>query len=116
MKILLTAQGDYIAQRFDLAAEAVIATADNGVLSGRPRTIIMDRPSPENLSNMVMEENIAVVICGGIEERHYQFLQWKKIRVIDYIIGEHSVALERFLRGELQPGDILPLSRGNLSL
>jgi predicted Fe-Mo cluster-binding NifX family protein len=63
-----------------------------------------------------MEENISVVICGGIEDRHYQFLTWKKIRVIDYVIGDHETALKRFLAGELQPGDLLPLTRSDLSL
>jgi predicted Fe-Mo cluster-binding NifX family protein len=116
MKILITAQGDFVAQRFDLTAEVVLATVENGELIGKPRTIIMDRPSPEDLSNMIMEENISVVICGGIEDRHYQFLTWKKIRVIDYVIGDHETVLRRFLAGELQPGDLLPLTRSDLSL
>jgi predicted Fe-Mo cluster-binding NifX family protein len=76
----------------------------------------MDRPSPEDLSNMIMEENISVVICGGIEDRHYQFLTWKKIRVIDYVIGDHETALKKFLAGDLQPGDLLPMTRSDLSL
>ena len=50
MKILITAQGDFVAPRFDLTAEVVIATVESGVLAGKPRTIIMDRPSPEDLS------------------------------------------------------------------
>jgi predicted Fe-Mo cluster-binding NifX family protein len=116
MKILITAQGDFVAPRFDLTAEVVIATVDNGVLVGKPRTIIMDRPSPEDLSNMIMEEGISMVICGGIEDRHYQFLTWKKIRVIDFVIGDHESVLNRALAGQLQPGDMLPLTRGDLSL
>jgi len=76
----------------------------------------MDRPSPEDLSNMIMEEGISTVICGGIEDRHYQFLTWKKIRVIDFVIGDHESVLNRALAGQLQPGDMLPLTRGDLSL
>lgn len=116
MKILITAQGDFVAQRFDLAAEVVIAVVDNGRLSGPPRTIIMDRPSSENLSNFIMEENIGVVICGGIEERNYQFLSWKKVRIIDFVIGDITTVLDNFLAGTLQPGDIIPVLRGDLSL
>ena len=116
MKILITTQRDFVAQRFDLAAEVVIATAENGQLIGKPRAIIMDRPSPENLCNMIMEEHIAVVICGGIEDRHYQFLTWKKIRVIDFVIGDYESALEKAIAGKLQPGDLLPLTRSDLSL
>ncbi len=116
MKILITAQGDFVAQRFDLTAEVVIATVENGHLVGKPRAIIMDRPSPEDLCNMIMEENIAIVICGGIEDRHYQFLTWKKIQVIDYIIGDHESVLQKAIAGELQAGDLLPLNRSDLSL
>jgi predicted Fe-Mo cluster-binding NifX family protein len=116
MKILITAQGDFVAQRFDQTAEVVIATVANGELVGKPRAIIMDRPSPEDLCNMIMEENISVVICGGIEDRHYQFLTWKKIKVIDYVIGDHESVLKKALTEELKPGDLLPLTRSDLSL
>ncbi len=115
-KILITAQGDFVAQRFDLTAEAVIATVENGHLLGKPRTIIMDRSSPEDLCNMIMEENIAMVVCGGIEDRHYQFLTWKKIRVIDSVVGDHQSVLKKAVAGDLQPGELLALARGDLSL
>ncbi len=116
LKILITAQGDFVAQRFDLASEAVIATVESGESVGKPRTIIMDRPSPEDLCNMIMEEKIAMVICGGIEDRHYQFLAWKKIQVIDFVVGDHQSVLKRAIAGDLQSGDLLPLTRGDLSL
>lgn len=116
MKILITAQGDFVAQRFDLTAEVVIATVENGKLVGKPRAIIMDRPSPEDLCNMIMEENIAIVICGGIEDRHYQFLTWKKIQVIDYIIGDYESVLKKVMEGRLRAGDVLPLTRSDLNL
>jgi predicted Fe-Mo cluster-binding NifX family protein len=116
LKILITAQGDFVAQRFDLTAEVVIATVEGGEPAGKPRTIIMDRPSPEDLCNMIMEEKIAMVICGGIEDRHYQFLAWKKIQVIDFVVGDHQSVLKRAIAGDLQSGDLLPLTRGDLSL
>lgn len=116
MKILITAQGDFVAHRFDLAAEVVIATVENGEIVGKPRTIIMDRPSPEDLCSIIMEENIAMVICGGIEERYYQFLTWKKIEVVDFVIGDLETVLKKSVAGELKPGDLLPLNRGDLSL
>lgn len=116
MKILITTQRDFVAPRFDLAAEVVIVTIEDGVPVGKPRAIIMDRPSPEDLCNMIMEENIAMLICGGIEDRHYQFLVWKKIQVIDYVIGDYESVLQKAITGELHPGDMLPLTHSNLSL
>ena len=116
IKILITAQGDFVAQRFDLAAEVVIAIVENGELKSGPRAIIMDRPSAEDLCNMIMEENIDLVICGGIEDRHYQFLIWKKIQIIDFVIGDYASALKKVIGGELQSGEMLPFIRGDLSL
>jgi len=116
IKILITAQGDFVAQRFDLAAEVVIAIVENGQLKSGPRAIIMDRPSAEDLCNMIMEENIDLVICGGIEDRHYQFLTWKKIQVIDFVIGDYESVLKKAISGELRPGELLVLTRGDLSL
>jgi predicted Fe-Mo cluster-binding NifX family protein len=116
MKILITAQGDFVAQRFDLTAEVVIATVESGKRGHKPRAIIMDRPSAEGLCNMIMEEHIDLVICGGIEERHYQFLTWKKIRVVDFVIGDHESVLKKAIAGDLKAGELLPLTRGDLSL
>jgi predicted Fe-Mo cluster-binding NifX family protein len=116
MKILITTQRDFVAQRFDLATEVIIATVADGDLVDKPRAIIMNRPSPENLCKMIMEEKITVVICGGIEEKYYQFLTWKRIQVIDSIIGDHESALQKALAGELHSGDLLPLTRNDLSL
>jgi predicted Fe-Mo cluster-binding NifX family protein len=116
LKILITAQGDFVAQRFDLSAEVVIAIVEGGETVGKPRTIIMDRPSPEDLCSIIMEENITMVICGGIEERYYQFLAWKKIQVVDFVIGDHESVLKKAIAGELKPGAHLPLTRGDLSL
>jgi len=114
MKILITTQRDFVAQRFDLTAEVVIANVENDRLVGKPRAIIMDRPSAEDLCNM--EENIRHRVCGGIEDRHYQFLTWKKIQVIDFVIDDYETALQQAIAGKLHPGDLLPLTRSDLSI
>jgi hypothetical protein len=48
-----------------------------------------------------------VVICGGIEEEYYQYLTWKRVKVLDSVIGDSGEALERLAAGRLQAGDIL---------
>ena len=106
MKILMTVQGDHVAPRFDLTTELVIARAEDGELQAPPRSIIMDRSSPEALCSMIMEENITAVVCGGIEDRYYQFLSWKKIAIYDNVIGLHLLALQEVLAGRLQAGQL----------
>lgn len=109
-KLLIPLQGDYIAPRFDLATEILIVRIEDGTIIGEPRTIIMERPSDEGLCQMIVEENITDLVCGGIEELHFNFLEWKKVAIRDAIIGGWQDALQLFLAGTLQSGDILPIS------
>ncbi|MBW1749364.1 MAG: hypothetical protein JRJ37_01410 [Deltaproteobacteria bacterium] len=45
---------------------------------------------------------------SGIEEQHYQFLTWKKITVIDAVVGPYADVLELAMNNNLEPGSILP--------
>jgi hypothetical protein len=47
------------------------------------------------------------VICGAIEDEHYQFLKWKKITLFDSVSGPFKEALARYLSQTLKSGDIL---------
>lgn len=106
-KLLIPIQGDFVAPRFDLATEILIARFENGEIVGEPRNIIMERPSDEGLCQMIVEENITDVVCGGIEELHYNFLVWKKLKVVDGVICGWKSALEKVLAGKLQQGEIV---------
>jgi hypothetical protein len=48
-----------------------------------------------------------VVICGGIEEAHFQYLVWKKIEVIDRVIGPAPQAIALAIAKQLRPGGIV---------
>ena len=113
MKILITIHLNSIAQRFDLSSEVLIANHDGKRIVEEPRTIILSRPSAEELCNLIIKENVEVVICGGIEERHYKFLTWKKIKVLDSVIGDYPQALESAGEGKLVEGTILPSAYEN---
>lgn len=106
-KLLIPIQGDYVAPRFDLASEVLVAQYSKGKLMGEPRSIIMERPSDEALCQMIVEENITEVVCGGIEELHYNFLNWKKVNVIDGVICGWQQALTLAVAGKLKQGEIL---------
>ena len=48
-----------------------------------------------------------MVICGGIEKEFYQYLNWKKVQVVDSVIGPFEDALELARNGTLEQGAIL---------
>ena len=109
MKIMMTVRGDCIAPRFDLSAEVIIATCYDNTLLEEPQSLLISRVSAEALCELALKENVSLVICGGIEEQHYQFLSWKKIRVIDSVIGPHGDVLRLAMDNNLKEGTILPL-------
>ncbi|MDR3630625.1 MAG: hypothetical protein P4L42_09835 [Desulfocapsaceae bacterium] len=113
MKILVTIHNNFVAQRFDLASEVLIAVHDGNRIVDEPRTIIMSRPSAEELCNLIIKEDVDTVICGGIEERYYKFLIWKKINVLDSVIGDYGPILELAGCRRLTSGTIIPFSLEN---
>jgi len=115
-KLLIPIQGDYVAPRFDLATEILILRFEKGEKDGEPRTIIMERPSDEAICQMVVEEHVTDLICGGIDEVHYNFLVWKKVNVLDAVIGSWRQAAEKALNGKLKQGEILVVESDNLML
>lgn len=106
-KIMLTLADDLIAPRFDLATEVMIVSVAGREMVGRPRTMLLPGPSADELCALILKEEIATLICGGIEDEHYQFLGWKKVRVVDRVIGESGAVLRQFLGGELQEGMVV---------
>lgn len=106
-KILIALYENDVAPRFDLAAEVLIITWAGGSVPVDKRTVVLPRASADQLCHLVITEGVATVICGGIEDDYYQYLTWKRIDVIDSVIGSSKAALKRFLEGTLTSGSIL---------
>jgi len=106
-KLLIPLNGNDVAPRFDLATEVLIASVDEETGLVEDKTIVLPHASPEDLCHLILTERADVVICGGVEEEYYQYLRWKKVEVIDSVIGSHRLVLKRFMEKELRPGDIL---------
>lgn len=105
--VLVPILGDRVAPRFDLATEVLIARPRKGHLSGEPRVVLLPGPSADALCSLVLEEGVGCVVCGGIEDAHHQYLTWKKVRVVDRVIGSWQGALRLLLSDALPPGTIV---------
>ncbi len=106
-KILIPLLGNDVAPRFDLATEVLMTQVNAPDSIEDEKIMVLQEASAEKLCHLILTEGINVVICGGIEEEYYKYLVWKKVEVIDSIVGLWSSALERFASGELSPGEIL---------
>lgn len=104
---MVTVRGDFVSPRFDMSSEVIIATCYDGKMLEAPRSLILSNVSAEVICDLVIREGINMVICGGIEEQHYQFLTWKQITVYDGVIGPHTQVLDMALANSLRPGIIL---------
>jgi predicted Fe-Mo cluster-binding NifX family protein len=106
-RLLIPLKGDEIAPRFDLAPEVMIVTvADDGAIVEQ-RLMVMAHASPESLCELILREKVNVTVCCGIEEEFFQYLTWKKIKVIDSVVGNCENIIESFRTGALEPGMIL---------
>jgi predicted Fe-Mo cluster-binding NifX family protein len=106
-KLLITIWRDQVAPRFDLTSEVLVATVDSTGDILHSKTVVLPTVSAEDLCHMILTEGITTVICGGIEEEYFQYLTWKKVKVIDSVIGPYDQALELARGGRLEPGAIL---------
>jgi predicted Fe-Mo cluster-binding NifX family protein len=106
-KLLVTLSENDVAPRFDLTTEVLIASLEPDGAGARTRTVVLAHPSPEDLCQLILAEGIDVLICGGIEEEYYEYLTWKKVRVLDSVMGSWEQALARYKKGTLNPGAIL---------
>ncbi|MBC8430882.1 MAG: dinitrogenase iron-molybdenum cofactor biosynthesis protein [Desulfobacterales bacterium] len=106
-KILVPLYGNDVAPRFDLATEVVITSLGNNSKSREEKIVVLSQASAEQLCHLILTEGVDVVICSGIEEEYYQYLTWKKVQVVDSVIGPWQAVLERFSKHSLKPGDII---------
>ncbi len=107
IKILIPLHENDVAPRFDLATEVLIVNGIGKTGSGEKRMVVLPRASADQLCHLIITEGVHTVICSGIEDDYYQYLTWKRIEVIDSVIGSSQSALERFIEGTLKPGVIL---------
>jgi predicted Fe-Mo cluster-binding NifX family protein len=106
-KILIPLYLNQVAPRFDLATEvSIVSIAEDG-RSIEQKTVVLPRASAEQLCHLVLLEKIGMVVCGGIEDEYYQYLKWKKVNVLDSVIGSIKDVIKRLQSGTLQSGDII---------
>jgi predicted Fe-Mo cluster-binding NifX family protein len=103
-KTLITIYEEDVAPRFDLVSEIFVTTLNDEREIVESKTIVLTSASAEALCHIILSQGITHVICGGIEEEFYQYLNWKKVKVIDSVIGPYKEVLELFLQNRLEHG------------
>lgn len=106
-RVLIPLHRDDVAPRFDVAIEVLLADVDeDGNVLGS-KIYFLAGASAEGLCDFILDNDVAAVVTNGIAEEYYHFLRWKRIEVVDGIIGPAEEALRRYLSGDLLPGDVV---------
>jgi hypothetical protein len=106
-RVLVTLRDQYVAPRFDLACEVLLADlAEDGAVLAQ-RTVVLPEASAEALCHLVISDGVDDVICGAMEEEYHQYLTWKRVRVLDSVVAEWKDALSAHRAGRLADGAVL---------
>ncbi len=106
-KLLIPLHEDDVAPRFDLTTEVLVVELDSDGKVRDKRVLILPHPSSEKLCHLILTEGIEVLICGGVEEEYFNYLTWKKVLVLDNIVGSSRAVVQRYVHGRLNAGDLL---------
>ncbi|NDV27066.1 dinitrogenase iron-molybdenum cofactor biosynthesis protein [Desulfovibrio sp. JC010] len=103
-KIMIPLHNDEVAPRFDLATDVLLAKfRSDGETS--ERIIVLPQASADDLCALATSDNTDAVVCGGIDDEHYQYLKWKGIEVLDDVIGPVKKVMQAYKDNKLARGD-----------
>ena len=105
-KALVTLDLDHVASRFDLAAEVWIGHVGPDS-PPTAKTLVLSSASADELCKLILTEKVEVVITGAVEDKYYDYLQWKGVTVYDSVIGHLDAVIEALDAQDLSQGAIL---------
>jgi len=106
IKTLVTLDLDHVASRFDLAAEVWIGKVGPGSTRDG-KTLVLSTASADELCKLILTEKVKVVVTGAVEDKYYDYLQWKGVTVYDSVVGHLDSVIEALDAENLSQGAIL---------
>ena len=102
-----------VAPRFDLAVELLLVSLDENRAETGRQHLMLAHSSADELCDFILRQGVSALVVGGIEEEYFHYLRWKRVEVLDGVMGPAGLAVERYAAGRLAAGDILfPRSPG----
>lgn len=103
MKLAIMLYGTRVSPRFGYSQEVMIIEVD-GKEEVRREILKVDDYYPEQIPVVLGNEDVKVIISGGMNIHFQNLFRSQGIQVIWGIIGEASDALTAFRDGQLTPG------------
>lgn len=105
--VLVTLHRGAVSPRFDHTSEVWLGRVDASGALVRSRNMLLANASVEDLCRIILAENVTTVVCCGIEQQYYDYLAWKRIRVLDGVVGGRDAVVAALVDGTLEAGAIL---------
>ena len=102
-KIAVCSSRNRVCPRFDLTHEMLIFEGERAH-DEHSEKVDVSHFSPEKILNMLMEREVTVLICGGIQKRFQQMFRQNDIDVIWGVVGEVHDVMRAYAKGALHPG------------
>jgi predicted Fe-Mo cluster-binding NifX family protein len=93
--------GNRVSSRFDCSKSILLVAIDDGTIIRRQEMRWTSASILERI-HLLLEESVAVLICGGITDTCAHLLQDNNIEVIPWVRGEVEEVLFRFMQGTLR--------------
>lgn len=99
---------DRVAPRFDQCADLTLITiGDNGTVTDK-KVLPITALKLMEVARLLTRLKTRALICGGIKHDCQEAFRRADIEVVDNVIGNVDRVLLRYMRGQLNRGDIIP--------
>jgi predicted Fe-Mo cluster-binding NifX family protein len=103
MKVAIPIFENRISPRFDFSPEVWIVEVEDGKLVNHEKISVAHLNLSQRMEK-ITSNGVHKIICGGIDGFSRDQLKNRGIDVVQDIIGEAEVVIDRFMRGRLQSG------------
>ena len=103
MKVAIPIFENWISPRFDFSPEVWIVEVENGKLVNQEKISTAHLNLLQRLEQII-SNGVDKIICGGIDGFSRDQFKNRGIDVVQDIMGEAELAIDRFMRGRLKPG------------
>ena len=103
MKVAIPHFGEDVAPCFEYSASIAIFTVRGKTVVGQIEFSLQSEEAFDRV-RLLRDQNVATLICGGVQESFENLLLASGIRVISWVTGDVRELLQLFMRGKLVTG------------
>ncbi len=103
MRIAIPRFQESVAPCFEHTSTVTIFTVHRKRILSQEDFVLKSREGLDRV-RLLRDQNVDVLICGGLQESYENMLTARGIRVYSWVSGNVQDLLDQFLQGKLEPG------------